>query len=396
MPVAPTINTQPTSQAVSAGAPVTFYVTASGTAPLSYQWRRDGADIVGATASSYVIPTARLNDVDHKWSVVVRNAAGSAGSTEASLNVTGIEVLAGIPEYSVNSEGSSEVVDGIGSLARFVSPIGLTINSMGDLYIGDRFGRTVRKITPAGIVTTFAGLANQGGGVDGVGANARFGGPGGLAFDAAGNLYVADCYTMSIRKITPAAEVTTVATIPFGNNDGRSAGRFMPGAIAIDADGNMYITNGVGTRKITPSGVVTILEGVDHVDGSFGTAFLRPRAVLADDVGNLVVADLRGGISTISTTGSVMQLAGTADINWPGAMARDRAGNIFIADIGNGTIRKLTPSGVVTTVVGVAGTNATVLGALPGGLNHPSGIAVAADGTIYVTSGYAVLQIRLP
>src|SRR5439155_685875 len=158
--------------------------------------------------------------------------------------------------------------DGTGSAARFYYPEGVAADAGGNVYVADSGNSTIRKITPAGVVTTLTGLAGKPGSDDGAGSAARFAYPVGVAADAAGNVYVADSDNHTIRKITPAGGVTTLAGLaasPGGADGTGSAARFYyPGGVAADAAGNVYVadTDNYTIRKITPGGVVTTLAGL--------------------------------------------------------------------------------------------------------------------------------------
>src|SRR6266404_2058356 len=136
--------------------------------------------------------------------------------------------------------------DGTGSAARFFYPSGgVATDSSGNVYVADSFNYTIRKITPAGVVTTLAGLAGFAGSADGTGSAARFDVPFGVATDSSGNVYVADRGNYTIRNITPAGVVTTLAGLAgiAGSADGTgSAARFYyPDGVATDSSGNVYV-----------------------------------------------------------------------------------------------------------------------------------------------------------
>src|SRR5204862_836341 len=135
------------------------------------------------------------------------------------------------------------------------APFGVAVDNLGNVYVGDSGNSTIRKITPVGVVTTLAGLAGNLGGDDGTGNAARFEYPRGVAVDSSGNVYVADYYNYTIRKITPAGAVTTLAGLAqaYGSDDGTgSAARFFfPDGVAVDNSGNVYVAeiNNCSIRK---------------------------------------------------------------------------------------------------------------------------------------------------
>jgi len=155
--------------------------------------------------------------------------------------------------------GVSGTNDATGSAARFNFPSGTAVDSTGIVYVADTDNHTIRKITPAGVATTLAGSAGQGGSTDGTGSAARFLFPAGVAVDRAGNVYVADG-SFTIRKITPAGQVTTLAGSAGqqGSTNGTgSAARFnSPSGVAVDSGTNVYVadTENQMIRKLTPVG----------------------------------------------------------------------------------------------------------------------------------------------
>jgi len=228
--------------------------------------------------------------------------------------------------------------------------------------VADTNNNTIRKITPAGVVSTFAGTAGYYGLFNGTGPEASFNGPTGLAFDAAGNLYVADSQNNAIRKITPQAVVTTLAGSGlYGSTNGAgSVASFShPYDIAVDSNGNVYVTDsGDNTiRKITPSGVVSTLAGTPSVWGGY-----------ADGVG------------------------AAGQFTYPLGITMSSEGNIYVADCMNSTIRKITPTGTVTTVVGAAKQAGFIPGGLPGAIDTPVGLVVVGP-NLYMTVGEGVAEV---
>jgi len=265
------------------------------------------------------------------------------------------------------------VTNGIGSDAAFIIPRGVALDAAGNLFVTDAY--TVRKVTSGGVVTTLAGQKGYPGTADGVSTNAQFSWASAVAVDGAGNIYVADRYT--IRKVTPAGAVTTLAGSPghAGSNDGTgSTARFSDRdkGIAVDRAGNMYVADTFNhmIRKITPAGAVTTLAGSIREGSADGlgtnAAFATPWGVAIDASGVLYVADSAnhtirkvtpaGAVSTVAgtagTAGSTDGAASRALFNQPRGMAVDSAGNIYVADTGNRSLRKITPSGLVTTLAG--------------------------------------------
>jgi Ice-binding-like/Putative Ig domain/Dockerin type I domain/NHL repeat len=329
-----------------------------------------------------------------------------------------VTTLAGLAGLTGGSDTPD--ADGTGSAARFNCPVGVATDSGGNVYVADSCNGTIRKITPAGVTTTLAG----GGGGDGTGSAAGFYDPEGVATDSGGNVYVAEGYSHTIRKITPQGVVTTLAGSKSnpGSTDGTgSAARFnRPAGVATDSGGNVYVADSLNytIRKITPAGVVTTLAGSAGVAGSAdgtGSAahFYLPSGVSTDSGGNIYVADTNNDtIRKITPAGVVTTLAGLGGGGYggsigsadgtgsdarffsPTSVAADGSGNVYVADRDNDTIRKVTPTGVVTTLAGLAGVENLYNGGSADGTGsaarffHPYGVATDSGGNVYVADTF--------
>jgi hypothetical protein len=345
--------------------------------------------------------------------------------------------------------GYSGSADGTNSAARFNWPVGVAVDSAGNVYVGDWNNHTIRTVTPVGtnwVVTTLAGKAGISGSADGTNTAARFYAPCGVAVDGAGNLYVSDEGNRTIRKVTPMGTNWVVTTLAGkagypGYADGTNSTARFDGAwyIAVDNASNVYAAELYNhtIRKVTPMGtnwVVTTLAGkagsAGSADGTNSTArFNGPISIAVDNAGNLYVGDLFNHtirkVTPVGTNWVVTTLAGKAGssgsadgtnnaarFNRPGHVEVDGAGNLYVADFMNDTIRKVTPVGtnwVVTTLAGKAGISGSADGAGSAArfqFYDPSaggagGLAVDSKGTLYVADwsyntirkGYRPLEI---
>ncbi len=342
--------------------------------------------------------------------------AGAAGDGSGNLYVadSGNNTIrkitsGGVVSTLAGSPGISGSADGTGTNAQFNQPIGVAVDTGGTVYVADSGNHTIRKITSSGVVTTIAGSPGIAGSTNGTGTNALFNQPQGIAVDAATNLYVADYGNHTIRLISRALAVTTYAGSPgvFGSLDavGTNARFYQPQGVAVDGGFNVYVTDTAnGTiRRINQAGVVTTLAGfAGNLGGSDGTGtnaqFYQPEGIAVDGATNLYVADFfNHTIRKITAAGIVTTLAGSPGIygsadgasnlarfQGPQGVALDGSANLYVADYFNGTIRKITPAGLVTTFAGSASAGSADGANAFARFNLPTGAALDSSGNVYV------------
>ena len=335
---------------------------------------------------------------------------GAPVASQSAFNITTLAGQVGVGGYA----------DGAGNQAQLRLPNNVAVDRAGNVYVADTGNNTIRKISSNGVVSTLAGVIGSHGSADGTGSEARFWAPFGVAVDGAGNVYVADMANNTIRKITPKGVVSTLAGLaghPGSQDDIGANARFRnPWGVAADDTGNVFVADlsNDTIRKITPAGVVMTLAGqagmTGSVDGSGSQArFNAPHGVATDHAGNVYVSDSANGtIRKITPSGVASTLAGLpgysgntdgnghdARFGNPQGLAVDNQGNIYVADTGNNTVRKITPLGVVTTLAGLAGAGGAGADAR---FNSPGGVAADSAGNVYVadTNNHTVRKIALP
>lgn len=294
----------------------------------------------------------------------------------------------------VAGSGSAGNVDGAASSAQFRQPSGIAVDSAGNIFVADSGNHGIRKITPAGVVSTLA--AGQGPMVG------HFSFPQGIAVASDGNVFVADTNNSRISKITPAGIVSTYA----------SGGYFTPYGLAIAANGTIYFSDGFSNRiRVVPSpGTITNLAGSGSQGSNDGgvteASFNNPRGLAVDAEGNVHVADSgnhkirkigpSGGVTTLAGRDSCVDATGlAARFNNPYGVAVDANGNTYVADTSNHRIRKVTPQGVVSTLAGAGSVGSTNGTGSAAKFQFPMGVAVDPHGNVFVadTRNYRIRKI---
>jgi sugar lactone lactonase YvrE len=281
------------------------------------------------------------------------------------------------------SRGGPGSLDGLGADAEFNLPYSLAVDRGGNVVVADSFSHSIRKVTPAGAVTTIAGFSNRAGSSDGPAASAEFNNPTGIAIDGAGNIFVADAGNHLVRKIADTGQVTTIAGVAgsAGNTDGPAAtARFnQPTGIAVTSDGTLYIADRYNfvVRKISPAGSVSTIKGFDE-----------PTGVAIDTGGDILVADRGKGLFKISPAGLVTPYEffdSTIRLRRITGVAVSATGTIFLAESFGQTIRSVSSSGVITTLAGTLLQTGSTDGVGPAArFLEPTGVAVSSTGVVYV------------
>ena len=344
---------------------------------------------------------------------------------------------AGVPRFHITGKNPNKILDGPcvmqvsvlagssaagningeGENARFFRPHGVAVDKLGNVYVADESNQSIRKVTPTGHTTTLAGSGTRGF-ADGPGASAQFQFPHSVAVDDNGYVYVADRGNNRIRKVSPAGYVTTLAgSGATGFADGTSSvAQFAnPSGVAVGADGVVYVTDtdNNAIRRITSSGVVSTLAGsttAGFVDGTgSGARFRKPWSVAVDSEGTLFVADsdnfsvrkvtASGLVTTLAGNGTQAFADGKGDDARFGAIhgiALDAGGDLYVADVGSQRVRRVTSEGVVTTAAG-SGTAGNEIGdPADAQFYHPHGVAVSPTGAVYVadTDGDRICRLE--
>ncbi len=279
---------------------------------------------------------------------------------------------------------------------------GVAVDSTGNLYIADLYNSRIRKVSK-GVITTVAGNGVYGySGDNGPATSAQLGEPFGVAVDAAGNLYIADTLNARVRQVSNGVITTVAGGVNVVSDSGPATGAQLaePKGVAVDAAGNLYIADYDRIRKVSSGMIATVAGGGNVVSDNgpaTGAQLAQPYGAAVDSAGNLYIADLgnrlirkvsNGVVTTVAGGGSVLGDNGPAtgaQLTWPGGVAVDAADNLYIAEQGSSRIRKVS-NGVIATVAGdgtwgYGGDNGPATSAQ---LSGPWGVAVDSAGNLYI------------
>jgi uncharacterized protein (TIGR03437 family) len=345
-------------------------------------------------------------------------AVDSAGNLYIAANGDSIRKVSGGFITTVAGGGGTLGDDGPATSGQLQCSCAVAVDSADNLYIADSFNERIRKVS-GGVISTVAGNGTPGlGGDNGPATSGQLYGPAGVAVDSAGNVYIADTSNFLVRKVAGGV-ITTVAgggSSYLGDNvPAASVHLYSPSGVAVDSAGNLYIadTGNQIVRKVWGGVITTVAGSGASIYGGFSgdngpatsAQLSNPAGVAVDAAGNLYIADSandrirkvsNGVITTVVGTGTP-GFAGdngpatSAELSAPNGIAVDSAGNLYIADTGNGRIRKVS-NGVITTVAGGGsslGDNGPATSAQIGAY----GVAVDSAGNLYIADGARVRKV---
>ncbi|PLC07315.1 hypothetical protein CY658_10160 [Variovorax sp. RO1] len=373
-----------------------------------------GDDLQLSADGKFTFATTLVEGSDYKVGIRTQplwqfcTVTKDTGKASADVSDVTVACSAAAAKVETLAGGTPGAADGKGTAASFLLPYGIALTKDGGLLIGDWGNNFVRKISPEADVITIAGD----------GPNPPFVDLASLTVDATDTAFVADAKGHRIFRVTPTGNVSLVA----GNGtktttDGNGAGATFnaPTSVAVDAAGNLYVLeyDGGVVRKINPAGDVITLAGSSPRGFANGTGtaakFGRGYNIAIDASGNLYVADSENHrIRMITPAGVVTTLAGTgtpgaadgprdsATFSDPRGVAVDADGNVYVADFGNSLLRRITPAGVVSTLAGKEGRTGSQDGIGDAArFNQPQGLTINAAGTLYVadTFGHLIRKV---
>ena len=331
-----------------------------------------------------------------------------------------LSVIAGIGPLTLNDPTeAAPPTPGPATSSNLGYPWGVAVDGSGNVYTADGFNNEIEKVTPDGTLSIIAGTGSKGPPTPGPATSSQLNSPHGVAVDSAGNLYIADTFNNEVEKVTPDGTLSIIAGTgsqgPPTPGPATSSQLSLPGGVAVDSAGNVYIadTGNEEIEKVAPGGTLSIIAG----NGSQGppipgpatsSHFLVPEGVAVDGAGNVYIADTENStVEKVTPGGTLSVIAGCGGppgppvrgpatkscLGYPRGVGVDSAGNVYIADTFNNTIDKVTPDGTLSIIDGLGyGDFSPVVpgAATESGTANPAGVAVDSAGNIYIADpGYS-------
>jgi trimeric autotransporter adhesin len=342
-------------------------------------------------------------------------AGGGADTSGADGPATGVRL--GYPTgVAIDPQGNLWIADYLGGRISMVTPSGvihtaargllaprhIAVDPHGNVVFMDGAGQ-LQEITPDGSVKLLSGKGVPGAAAGGSATAAQIGYPGDVAVDPQGNVFIADLDSRRVWKVTPAGIISAAAgtgVAGFSGDGGPATEAMLSGVAAVKCDrqGNLYIGDNNRVRKVSPDGTISTIAGngtrASSGDGgpALNAAINAVSGLEVDSKGNLyIIEGVAPRIRKVTTDGTIQPFAGNgtsgfsgdggpatgASLNFPQSVAADAQGNVFVADMNNQRVRKISPTGIITTVAGTGTPTSSAL-------FNPAGVAVDAQGNLYI------------
>lgn len=325
--------------------------------------------------------------------------AGPSGASGAGM----LSVFAGTGVEGPPTPGPATRSD-------LTTPFGIAFDSTGNAYIADAYAHVIVKVTPDGTLSVFAGTGVEAAPTPGPATSSALGRPAGVAVDSLGNVYIADAWNLRVMKVTPSGTLSVFAgtgTRGMPTPGAATTSNLMwPLSVAVGPSDDVYIGDQDAHQvlKVTPGGTLSVVagngtEGVPTPGPATSSSLNDPRGLAADAAGNIYIADSSNYVvEKVTPDGTLSIIAGTgtrgvptpgpatsSNIRSPYSVAVDNAGNVYIADLPNSVVEKVTPEGTLSIFAGTGTKGVPTPGpATDSDLDSPIGVGTDAAGNVYI------------